>query len=276
MAVPSTKNEVGSRNWLPCDDSLADTVPGYPHISLKDRVRLTDFLWGEFCSDDVDRMAPHLWMMSQQSSANISPLHRQRVKRREIVVTEDPKLHLVWMYDRIFIKPLPKYLLSDNFTRKYLLSSSSLPSPLLLRPNQKTEIRAATLGYLRTYSLLIRYESDLRIAQDKNLCLVPREMCWPQFCNFTRQYLPTTSDADVSERYRFGEIRLTRLNFYSKFFLRKSAYQRMYSSYGAYFSRFYGPLIFIFGSLSTQLSTMQVLVGSQSQMSSAESRPLPI
>jgi hypothetical protein len=36
-----------------------------------------------------------------QSGANVSPLHRQRVKGRAIIVTEDSKLHLVWFYDHI-------------------------------------------------------------------------------------------------------------------------------------------------------------------------------
>jgi hypothetical protein len=44
------------------------------------------------------------------------------MKRREIVVTEDPRLHLVWIYDRVFIKPLPKYLLSHDFWQIYLLT----------------------------------------------------------------------------------------------------------------------------------------------------------
>lgn len=91
------------------------TLPGQPRIHLSDTETLIAFLEQEFLSKQLDAMSPHLWMMSTQSSANISPLHRQRVKGREIVITEDPKLHLVWIYDRIFIKPLPKYLLSHAF-----------------------------------------------------------------------------------------------------------------------------------------------------------------
>ncbi|KAL8367881.1 hypothetical protein RB599_003680 [Gaeumannomyces hyphopodioides] len=74
-----------------------------------------DLLAREFCSDDLDRVADKLWWMSKQDSGNISPLHRQLVKRRTIVVTEDPKLHLVWIYDRIFIKPFPRYIGSYAF-----------------------------------------------------------------------------------------------------------------------------------------------------------------
>src|SRR5450755_457712 len=100
-------------------------LPGHPRISLDDTGELTAFLEQEFLSEDMDGMAPHLWMMSKQSHVNIYALHRQTIKRREIVITEDPKLYLVWIYDRIFIKPLPKYLLSHAFCDKYLLSSVS-------------------------------------------------------------------------------------------------------------------------------------------------------
>jgi hypothetical protein len=115
-----------------------------------------------------------LWMMFVQSSANISSLHRQRVKGRPIVI-EDPKLHLVWFYDRIFIKPLPGYLLSCSFWEKYLLRDSSLL-------NQRREaIRASALGYLRTWSHLIKHQCDFHIGQEKGLQLIPSDMRWYHF-----------------------------------------------------------------------------------------------
>ena len=58
--------------------------------------------------------------MSTQSSANINALHRQRVKGRHIIITEEVRLHLVWIHDRIFVKPLPKYLLSHVFWEWFL------------------------------------------------------------------------------------------------------------------------------------------------------------
>jgi hypothetical protein len=235
-------------------------LPGHPRINLDDTTKLTAFLAQEFLSKDMERMAPHLWMMSTQSHANISALHRQKVKRREVVVTQDPKLHLVWIYDRIFIKPLPKYLLSHVFWEKYLLSDVS---PL---GSKREQIRAAALGYLRTYFYLVKYESDFTIAQDDKVRLIPEEVDWQQFCHFTAGF-EDINDLDVSERYHYGELRLTRLNFYSKFFLRKFHYQRMYYQYGAYFARFYGPLLFAFGILSVLLSSMQV-VGTIEQISS--------
>lgn len=76
-------------------DEQVRYLPGYPRVHLNDRSMVWDYPAREFCSDDLDQVADKLWWMAKQDSENISPLHRQLVKRRNIVVTEDPKLHLV-------------------------------------------------------------------------------------------------------------------------------------------------------------------------------------
>ncbi|TDZ49764.1 hypothetical protein CTRI78_v007870 [Colletotrichum trifolii] len=197
-------------------------------------------------------MADKLWWMSKQDSASISPLHRQRVKRRAIVVTEDPKLHLVWDHDRVFVKPLPRYILSHPFWQRFLSSDSSGDA-------QHRRVRKAILGYIRTYRYLVRFESDFRIAQEPDLQLIPSDVTWEQFCYF-RTDLASIGDGDVSTRYCYGEIRLTRLNFYAPFLLRKSHFQRVNYQYGAYFARFYGPILFWLGIVSVVLSGLQVAV----------------
>jgi hypothetical protein len=153
--------------------------------------------------------------MSKQDSSNISPLHRQRVKAngRQIIVTEDPQLHLVWIDDRIFLKPLPQYITSYAFWDTFMSDPSQYGAT--------AKLRKATLGYLRTYFYLIQYESDLRIAQDPALCLVPKEVTWPRFCQPTARFEDITEN-EVSGRYHYGEIRLTRLNYYAPILLGKS------------------------------------------------------
>src|SRR5579862_755325 len=136
-------------------------LPGHPRVAIDDTAKLCKFLHQEFNLVDLERMAPRLWLMSMQSSKNISPLHRQKVKGRDIIITEEPRLHLIWYYDRIFLKPLPKYLLSHRFWTEYLLATTS---PL---GDERETIRRAALGYLRTYFYLIRYESDFRVATDE-------------------------------------------------------------------------------------------------------------
>ncbi|RYP93305.1 hypothetical protein DL770_000594 [Monosporascus sp. CRB-9-2] len=243
-------HQLSSELDKPSESSPTPTqcLPGYPRILLQDRRKVLEFLDEEFCSEDLNRMADKLWWMSKQDSSNISPLHRQMVKRRTVIVTEDPKLHLVWIHDRIFIKPLPRYIISYAFWRDCIGNGEDVH-----------RIRKAALGYLRTYLYLVRYESDLRIAQDPSLRLIPGDITWEQFSNFASD-LANITDYDVSARYAYGEIRLTRLNFYAPFLLRKSYFQRVEYQYGTYFSRFYGPVLFVIGVASIVLSGLQVAV----------------
>ena len=88
-----------------------------------------------------------------------------------IVVAEEPKLHLVWTDDRIFVKPLPQYLTSNAFWRDYLGDGAGATMRGCLAPTRK-----AALGYFRTWFHLIKSESDFRIAQEASLPLVPADM----------------------------------------------------------------------------------------------------
>jgi hypothetical protein len=225
--------------------------PGYPRLTLDDTKGINNFLNHEFDLRDLGRMSSRLWMMSMQSSANVSALHRQKVKGRNIIITEDACLHLIWYYDRIFIKPLPKYLLSHKFWSTYLLSPTSP-----LGADRESILRTA-LGYLRTYFYLVRYESDFRIATDEKLRLIPDGVTWEQFCNFSSKF-DRIQDHEVCERYKYGEIRLSRLNLYTKLFIGKRHFQRIDGQYSLYFARFYGPILFAFGVFSILLNAMQL------------------
>lgn len=165
-----------------CTDLEADeagaqattSLLGHPWLMPHDLPRLSQFLDDEFWAQDLETFAPQLWVMSTPSSTNVNPLHRQRVKGREIVVTEEPRLHLVWFYDRI-IKPLPKYLLSHRFWEMFLANKSSCLG------GRREKIRRAALGYLRTYRYLIRHESDFTIAIQHHLRLIPQDVGWVDF-----------------------------------------------------------------------------------------------
>ncbi|KAJ6102457.1 hypothetical protein N7486_004884 [Penicillium sp. IBT 16267x] len=230
-------------------DASLDYLPGHPRIKITNYEGLFDFIRQEVWSEDLETISDSLWWMSKQDSSNISPLHRQRVKGRQIIVTEDPRLHLVWIDDRIFLKPLPKYIMSYAFWDTFMSDPSKY--------GEAAKLRKAALGYLRTYFYLIQYESDLRIAQDPTLCLVSKEVTWPRFCQFTARF-NDIAENEVSGRYHYGEIRLTRLNYYAPVLLGKSHYQRENYQYRAYFARIQGPVISAFAFFSIVLNCMQV------------------
>lgn len=201
-------------------------------------------------------MAPRLWMMTTPSSDNINALHRQRVKGREVIVTEEPRLHLVWIHNRIFVKPLPRYLLSYAFWEDYLDERSNKLG------KDQSDIRKAAAGFLRSYKYLIRHETDFNIAQQEHLRLIPQDVDWPSFCRFTAE-LSSIDDAVVSGRYCYGELRLTRLNFYAPLLLRKFHFEQVHGQYGDFFARLYGPILFVFALMSTILSSMQVALAAE-------------
>jgi hypothetical protein len=276
------------------------TLPGYPELHLSDSTGLLAFLQRSFCAPDLERMAPYMWMMSTQSSSNVNPLHHQLVKGRDLVVTEDPRLHCVWIYDKIFLKPLPTFLLSHAFWETYLLSGHASPllknrtrehctcdqelpqdqdSNLQGQPRGATKplcaalqdldlIARSALGYLRTYAFLIQHPSDFALAQKHSL--VPATTNLRQLSAFTALLTTRIRDTDVSARYAYGELRLTRLNFYGKFILHRWHFMRVHGQYGEYFARFYGPLLFVFTVLSLILDALQVEMSVEQAIGNAQ------
>lgn len=228
--------------------SHTDTLPGYPRLFLKEETKVIAFLRLQLFPVELEKMARKLWCMSKHDRASISPLHRQQVKKRKIVITGDPKLHLVWYHDRIFIKPMPKYLMSYTVWKNLLSCNAQTRKA-------RREARQAALDFIRTYYHLLQHESDLRMA--KKIGLIPERVTWERFCAFSN-HSDIIEDCSVLGRYEYGEIRLTRHNFYALLLLRKRHFQRIETQYSSYFARFYGPILFAIGIASVALNAMQV------------------
>ncbi len=246
-----------TRALVRTDSTRWATLPGQPRTSLA-ASSLHEQLRQEFVTPDLDTLAPHLWLVATQNSSHISPLHELLVKGRDIVVTENPELHLVWTDNRVFIKPIPPYMLNHAFWATHLLPRElSLASKSPDRQPQQALTRAA-LGYMRTYCYLIRHESDLRIARQAHL--LPFESNGVNLENFHRFItgFGEIQDDEVSPRYSYGTLQLSRLNFWAKVFLHRFQFYQVHRQYGEYFARFYAPILFFFGILSVVLSAMQV------------------
>lgn len=228
-------------------------LPGEPRIRLDNRT-IGKALVKELRTEDLDLLHPHLWLVAKQDSTHISSLTHQIVRGRKIIITEKPDLHLVWYYDRIFIKPLPEYLLSYAFWDYYLISRHSpIKDPL------QTTLRKSALGFLRSYNYLIQRRSDFDLATRNDHCLLPEGVEYADFVALIESLEDVHTDS-LSPRYQFGELRLSRLNFWTKVFLFHFTYHKTEGQYGPYFARFYGPILFLFGIISVVLSAMQVVL----------------
>jgi hypothetical protein len=221
---------------------------------------------GDLETNITDELYPYLWLVARKAGAHIDPLHEHLIKKRVIVTAEDPRLHLVWYYETIYIKPLPDYLLNYAIWRDHIPKPTA--QPLQTRP-QYDKYRAA-LGFLRSYSFLIRYESDFIIAQKANL--LPKYVSFQRFQKFIRRFR-SLHDDDVSHRYQYGQFRLTRLDWAIRIIriIRivypantkqqfPWSYHHEYWQTSRYLQHYAAPLIFIFAILSLILSSMQVVL----------------
>lgn len=263
-------------------DGSRTTLPGQPRVRLTESVELKQYLKDEHSTTDLDTLAPKLWLASTKFGFSrtfklirepkvstprywhVFPLHHQAIRGRNIIVTENPQLHLVWYYDRIYIKPMPRYLLSHAFWQ--------------FLEKQPIELRRAITGFVRTYAYLVQYECDFRLAtsNENQLSLLPNEdgsnlghgsdhITFERFAKFiaTFRQLP---DEHVSPRYRYGELRLSRLNICARIFLRKLTFHHIDAQWGAYLGRFLAPLLSIFAVVSVALGAMQVELGVQGSL----------
>ncbi|KAK2595618.1 hypothetical protein QQS21_006665 [Conoideocrella luteorostrata] len=237
-------------------------VPGYPHVALEPS-QVLKFLRRELNTQVLDEMYHVLWLFSVKSGRNIDPLHRQRIKGREIVPTEEAKLHLVWTQDRIYIKTMPVCLLNHSFWNNFLRSGKgwkTISNSTTLADEGFD--RGVALGFLRSYALLIQSPLDFALAREAHIIPHDANIDWISWAKFTVHFYGI-QDGGVSRRYRFGQIRLNRLNWLLRIMQPRSSnsiwfYQRHTWTIGAMISASFPVLLFAFASLSLVLSSMQV------------------
>jgi len=225
-------------------------VPGQPLLPLSGESKILKFLERDLCHDHLNRLYPLFWLVATQRSDHISALHEQIVCRREIVVTEDPGLHLLWYQNRVFIKPLPPCLTSHAFWKEFLCRESS------------AELRKAALGFMRSYFHLIKCQSDINVAKEKKLINIGKDLDDETLLRFLHSF-ESVSDDDVTRRFQYGELRLSRINLYIKFYEGRLYYKKMQWEVNDYLRDFITPFAFIFALVSAALSAMQVVLAAQ-------------
>ncbi|KAL2198250.1 hypothetical protein P885DRAFT_68411 [Corynascus similis CBS 632.67] len=137
----------------------------------------------------------HGWLRLAGLPIPPRPLNYQRAKSREIIICENTDLHLVWAPGRIFLKPLPDYLLKEEFWQEHLVRDQQL--------------YGLALGLLQSYVALIQYRSDFSIAQGEGL--VNKDLKWDEWVSIVAKVL-AQPNPKINKRYIYGELRLSRLN----------------------------------------------------------------
>jgi len=179
-------------------------------------------------------------------------LHRQKLLGRNISITEDPDEHLVWFENQIFIKPLPDFLLAYDYWNDNLCSDP--------------ELHKSACGFLLSYAWLVRYKSDLDIAKEHGL--LSKDIEWANWVEFLDAFLDNINLetlSDVNKRYKYGELRLSRLNAIYRlvppiYSLRNliRGYKSGSTWYQAFFERHFKWMLAVFALFAVFLSALQV------------------
>jgi hypothetical protein len=232
-------------------NKLPAVVPTLDARLIQPKQEIERYITQELCTPKLDEIHGHLHFAGAPRLAR--PLHRQKLMGREISVTEDPDEHLVWYQDRIFVKPLNGWLLDSDFWEENICSNR--------------RIYEAACGFLLSYMWLVCYESDFKVGQD--LGLLPKALTWSQWTiiqNAFMEQINTASLHQVSRRYQYGELRLTRLNRIYRWIptstwgLRQfvRGYLAPSTWYQEFFKRHFGWYLAVFAFFTVALSVVQV------------------
>ncbi|KAG5764692.1 hypothetical protein H9Q72_007244 [Fusarium xylarioides] len=202
---------------------------------------------------DVSRLNEihnQLWMVGKPMPGR--PLHQHLVYGRKIVCAEQADLHLLWDDYRLFVKPCPDYLLSFDFWERYLCSGDD-------------SLWAIAAGMVQSYTWLIQDKSDWKIAQTEGIlseCITWER--WTAFvCSFTDHL--EASDLDVNPRFKYGNLRLPRIQWIWRFRSQTggvhasvNGYLNPYSSYRHFFKQMVAPITVATVYFALILAAMQV------------------
>jgi hypothetical protein len=233
----------------------SQTLPDAPRVRLDCSTKLSEYCLSDLDTPEMNRLGEKLWWAGP--TPDVVSLTQHVVLERRVQVTEDPSVHLLWTEGVIYVKPLPAYLTSYAFW-EYILDCSNSNSNL----EERKRLKATSLGFLKTYAALIRRRSDFNLARQHDLLASFSDLTFEAFVTFISAFdnIPSST---ISSRWRYGIIQLDALNFHSALHLRRWHLNRFESRYGAYFSRFFPVILFIFAVFSVMLSAMQVILAAR-------------
>ncbi|KAH7159345.1 hypothetical protein DER46DRAFT_702393 [Fusarium sp. MPI-SDFR-AT-0072] len=221
------------------------------------------FLHQELNVEKLNRI--HGWLKIAGRPMAARPLHRQRMMMRDIVLTEQADMHLTWTGDRIYIKPLPRYLLNVEFWQNNLLCSPGCTCGTEQIACRQNKLYGYAIGFLKSYMGLITHESDFGIAQGARL--LTSAVTWNDWVAIMEHLLGSGLLVRSNPRYDYGELRLGRLNMIYRFLPNVQGshiirgYYYGYNQYGVFFRHNLHWLLTVFAYITIILTAMQVGLG---------------
>ncbi|KAF7502800.1 hypothetical protein GJ744_005037 [Endocarpon pusillum] len=290
---PAGKQLAKSNNANLTDQHILAMIPASYRTKSGDLVppKLDDVSWieNELDVHRLHRVKGWYWVVGRPTPPR--PLHHQVLLGREVFITEQMDMHLVWTAGRMYLKPLPRFLLEPQFWTRFLTCAAncacaagngtvhtvqgSAPSATAIatttatktstkpkNPDEPEEckqrkLQKTALGFLFSYVALIRHESDLCLAKDK--FLIPADADWAYWTTLVKQLDPEHIYPDIDERFHYGELRLGRLNKLYRFTLwSPRGYVYRWQQYSSFLAEYFGLLAAVTVYIAIILTAMQV------------------
>ncbi|ETN44182.1 uncharacterized protein HMPREF1541_10732 [Cyphellophora europaea CBS 101466] len=285
QASSNANQQTASSSVSLTDEHFLSILPASQRADIHNLVppRLDDISWieNELNVERLRTIQPLLWLVGRPMPPR--PLHHQISLGRQVVVTEQMDMHLVWTTGRMYLKPLPRFLLEPQFWTRFLscaqncacvVANGKAQTPPAAASNfsnstasthqqafvecRQHKLRKIALGFLFSYVALISHESDLGMAKEK--FLLPAEVDWPYWTSFVRELSPEHIYPDIDDRFVYGELRLSRLNkiytLTKRPFLRGYVYS--WQQYSSFFGEYLGLLTGVIVYIAIILTAMQV------------------
>jgi hypothetical protein len=203
-----------------------------------------------------------LWLIAVPGAPR--SLYYQKFLRREIVIAEELDLHLVWAKSRIFVKPIPDFLINYDFWETYICC--------------EPELYRGACGLLYSYCGLIRFGHDLQVAQ--NCHLVNVNLDYRAWAEFARKILPNLNPSDpntMDTRFHYGELRLHRLDTIYRYSPQQLSVSSIFQGFPHALSESYVPYmdqynnaVSAFGVIVIVLSVFNLSLSAHSQRPAAD------
>ncbi|KAI1456640.1 hypothetical protein F4805DRAFT_431915 [Annulohypoxylon moriforme] len=196
------------------------------------------FLRQELSIKSLEQISKYLWLAGAKHDA--TQLHIQVATGRKIVPSERIDSHLPWDNGIIYIKPIPRYILSPIFWKDHLgCSKDCTCNGGSFKTDCDGKWRVAS-GFLYSYLCLISSETDFLLANEK--FLLPRyadgrTMEWEKWKKLSRELLEKHDPEKIHPRFLRAELRLSRLNTIHRFtrWPPFNPYLRGWRTYGSLF-----------------------------------------
>ena len=215
------------------------------HIHLVATDSLATYLAWEL---DLSRLAAiHQWLPLAGRQGPARSLHKHAMVGLQLVLTQDVSLHLLWQGNLMYLKPLPMFLLDQDFWREHLCNDAKL--------------HQEACGLLLSYVWLVTQESDLCIAHTTGL--IPPWLQWTDWVTLTRSFLTVINHRSleqVDRRYLYGTLRLGRVNWIYRLTGRDvmRGYLYGYNRYSTFLKANFAWMAVVFLYMTVVLSAMQV------------------